>query len=242
MNAAIEPPPQRAGLGCVGTGCVTLVCLLIFLVIAFVGGGYWALHHLQKKYSGTAPLSFANITSSESTISPDPSNVTSQTVPSSDTTLTPEVPRETAAAIRARWRAFEKAADRHEKARVELSADDINTLIQNDPKLRGKAAVTIENNVARVRVSIPLGGVFMMDGRYLNGEATVQSAADGNPQNAQISNIILADQAVPNHVLDQRLFGWSPIRGYINDWLGDKDVGYFSIQNNRVIGETRGSR
>lgn len=240
MSDQTEHPRPGTGLGCFGVGCVTILCLLVFLVVAFVGGGYWALHHLQQTYSASAPIAFANITSSDSGISPEqsiglPGQPPAESAPSVE-------PREPVKVVQARWRAFEKAADRHQKARIELTANDINTLIENDPKLRGKAAVSIHDNVGRVQVSIPLDGVLMMNGRYLNGEATIESPPEGNPDNARISNIILANQAVPDDILDRRLFGWSSIRGYMKDWLGDKEVTYFRIQNNRVIGETRGSR
>ncbi|MFN2509554.1 MAG: hypothetical protein ABR589_12380, partial [Chthoniobacterales bacterium] len=123
---------------------------------------------------------------------------------------------------------------------IELTAPEINTLFENDPELRGKAVVSIRDNAARVRVSIPMGKVFMMQGRYLNGEATVESSPDGDPAKARISNIILGSQAVPDAALDQRLFGWASIRSYINDWLQEKEIATFRIENDRVIGETRG--
>lgn len=245
MSTPVERPRPGTGIGCFGTGCVTLICLLVFLVIAFVGGGYWAWHHVQKTYSASEPIAFANATSSDSTISVEQSTALRQETPGDGGVATAAAqiePRESAKAVQARWRAFENAADHHEKARIELSATDINTLIENDPKLRGKAAVSIHDNVGRVQVSIPLDGVLMMNGRYLNGEATIESPPDGNPDRTRISNIILAKQAVSDDMLDRRLFGSSSIRGYMKDWLNDKEVTYFRIENNRVIGETRGSR
>ncbi len=100
----------------------------------------------------------------------------------------------------------------------------------------------MENNAARVRVSVPLDGMFMMDGRYLNGEATVEPSADGDPRKARISNVVMGNQAVPESVLDRRLFGWSSIRGLMTDWLDEHNVTLLTIQDDRVIGETGGTR
>lgn len=242
MTNGIEAPRRGSGIGCFGKGCGAFLGLLLFLTIAFVGGGYWALRHLQNTYSSTEPLTFANVASSDSSLPEVDEGAPAEpgaapVIEEQGQTIVPAEPvsvRE----VQARWRAFEKAADRHQPAHIELSAAEINALIDNDPKLRGKAAVTINHNVARVRVSVPLDGVFMMNGRYLNGEATVEPSPDGDPTHARITNIILANQAVADSALDRRLFGWSSIRGYMTDWLDDKDIRYFTIQDNRVIGES----
>ncbi|MCA1595549.1 MAG: hypothetical protein LC772_03870, partial [Chloroflexi bacterium] len=144
------------------------------------------------------------------------------------------------APISARWEAFERAAKRGQNASITLSAADINALIASQSHLRGRAFVTIQNNIGHVRVSIPLKDVVLMKGRYLNGEATVQASPDGDPAKAQITNVILANQAVPEGVLDRRLFGWSSMRGMMQDWLNDENIAVFKIENDRVIAETRG--
>lgn len=242
MNTGTELPRRGTGAGCFGKSCLVFLGLLVFLGVAFVGGGFWALRHLQKTYSSEEPLAFANITSAEPALDAGPETAAAPNAVQIDSEREVSGPPASAAQVRARWRAFERAADRHEKARVELTADDINTLLENDPKLRGKAAVSIQNNVARVRVSVPLGELFMMNGRYLNGEATVEPSPDGKPENARISNIILGSQAVPDDMLDRRMFGWTSIRGYMTEWLSDNEIAYFNIENNRVVGETRGNR
>ena len=239
-----EPPRPGTGAGCFGKSCLVFLALFVFLGIAFIGGGFWALRHIQKTYSATEPLSFGNVTSLEPelAVAEDAGPIAVDT-PELEPVRRPTVaPRESIRELQARWREFERAAEQREKARVELTANDINRLIENDPKLRGKAAVSIQDNVARLRVSVPLDEVFMMNGRYLNAEATIEPSADGNPENARFSNIILGNQAVPESVLDQRMFGMNSIRGYMTEWLHDNEVSYFGIRNNRVIGETSGGR
>ncbi|MBA2742734.1 MAG: hypothetical protein H0U43_00200 [Chthoniobacterales bacterium] len=251
MNEPIPaPPPPRSG--CLAKGCMTLVVLLLFLGVAFIGGGYWALRHLQNTYSDTKPLTFGNVTSDEPVAVQEPTQTAApatagEPTPASEPLSIQPRPRPNQAAepygdVRARWQAFEKAGKRGQPANIELTANDINTLIAGAPKLSGKAFVTVAYNSARVRVSVPLDNVFMMKGRYLNGEATVESSPDGDPHKARISNVVLGSQAVPDSVLDRRMFGWSSIRGLMTDWLDQTHVSSFAIQNDRVIGATGGGR
>ena len=238
------PPPEPRGSGCFAKACLTFVCLFVLLAVAFIGGGFWAFRHLQNTYSATQPLTFGNFTSSESTVPGGDRNdsAAGEEPLTGDQQEQPVDTPESIETVRSRWRAFEKAAKHNQPARVDLTADDINTLIAGDRKLRGKAFVSIANNAARVKVSVPLDKVFMMKGRYLNGEATVEPAPDGDPRHALISNVVLANQSVPDAMLDTRLFGWSSIRGAMTDWLDDNNIAYFTIQNDHVVGATRGGR
>jgi len=138
-----------------------------------------------------------------------------------------------------RWKAFEKAARRGEKARIELTASDINALLADGKNTRGKASVSVQNNVGHVTVSVPLDKVMFMNGRYVNGQATVQASPDGDPAKGQISNVTIGNQSVPDDFIDRRIFGWSTIRGYIMEWLDDENIASFRIENNRAIAETR---
>src|SRR5439155_22458964 len=105
-------------------------------------------------------------------------------------------------AVRARWDAFDPA-NRNEQAvsspvpqpssvpegtpvpavtpasanRIELTANDVNQLIARGRHTRGKAFVSIDNDVARVQVSIPLEKAGFR-GRFLNGEFAVRASPD----------------------------------------------------------------
>ncbi|MDQ2918670.1 MAG: hypothetical protein M3R10_02190 [Verrucomicrobiota bacterium] len=230
------PVPPNAGSGCCGMGCATLLALIAFFAIAFVGGGVWAIHHYKNKYTSPEPMKLPEVSSSE-----ESSAAESSTSPS-----TPAAPNSTAATpvpvkrLSADWKAFEKAGKRNEKAQIALTAAQINSLLQNDKNTSGRAYVTIENNVARVRLSIPLKNVPMMKGRYLNGEGTVKASADGDPGKAEITNIVLSGETVPDSVLDQRILGMKSLRSAIGDWLDKQNIESFRIENNTVISETRG--
>ena len=159
----IEPPPHQGGLGCFAKGCLILLVFGILLCLAFVAGTYYAARFLRTEYFSTEhePLPFSHASVEEEN------------------------------AVRARWNAFEKAARAHEPARIELSADDLNALIATDPRLRADAYVTIEDNTARLQVSIPIGKSWWMPGRYINAQGSVQSAQSGKPEDAQVTRIIV---------------------------------------------------
>jgi hypothetical protein len=208
------------------------VGLFILLMAALTLGATWGIHYLRQTYSETQAM--------ELRTPGTPAVDEAQPPPAAG--LQDDPPAEQLREVQMRWDRFESAARRQEKTRVELTAAEINMLIQGDRELRGKAVVSIENNIGRVRLSIPLNEMFMMEGRYLNGEATIEASADGDPAKARITNIVLADQPVPDAILDRRIFGWLPIRMLINQWLQEHDVATFSIQDGKVIGETRGTR
>jgi hypothetical protein len=222
--------------GCLsGRSCLILIGLSTLLFAALTAGALWGIHYLRQRYSATERVALPSATESapiEAAPADQPASPMPRAIPPS-----PERLRE----LQARWDTFERAAVRGQNARIELSAGEINALIEGDSQLRGKAFVAIENNIGRVRVSIPLDEFFMLGGRFLNGEATIEPAEDGDPAKAKITNVMLANQSVPDNILDRRVFGWLPIRTLINQWLEEHNIATFSIRDDRVIGETRGS-
>jgi hypothetical protein len=229
MNT-VNPPPQEKGMGCVGKGCLLGVGLVLFLAIAFVGGSYWAVHHLRQTYSASEPLALPEVSESELVASEG------TTAPGAPATVPPApvVP------LQKRWKTFEKAKNHNEDANIILTAGEINALLSANPKTRGKGFVSIENNVGHIRVSIPLDKVFLMGGRYLNGEATVEASPDGNLAGGRITNIVLNNQPVPDSVLDRRLFGWSSMRMEIEKWLRAERITSVRIEDNRVFAVKQG--
>lgn len=243
MNTEVPPPQQARGMGCFGKGCLSFVALVLFLAIAFVAGGIWAVHHLRDTYSSTEPQELPDevATSGSASAQTDATPGVTAVVPSTVApTIAPTVDATPLPRTATSWKEFQKAGHRHEKARIELTASDINGLLQESSNTRGKASVSIEGDVGHVHVSIPLDKIYMMQGRYLNGEATVRSSPDGDPAKAQISEIKFGNESVPNDFIDRRVFGWSSVRDYVTKWLNDQDIVVFRIENGRVVGETRG--
>ncbi|HJT44735.1 MAG TPA: hypothetical protein VJ721_00555 [Chthoniobacterales bacterium] len=211
MNGSswIEPPPQQRGLGCLAKGCLILFVFGILLCLAFVAGTYYAAKFVRTEYF-----------SSEHTL-----------LPISHASVEEEN------AIRARWNSFDKAARAHEPARIELSADDINALIATDPKVRGDAYVSIEDNTARLQVSIPIGRNWWMPGRYLNAQCSVQSAPSGKPEDARITSIIVNGRPVGEEFLRWQYGAWS-FKRYVDAWTGETNLKTFEISGGKVILET----
>ena len=224
MTSWIEPPPKQKGMGCLGKGCLLIVAFLVLLVVAFVIGFY----------VGTKPREIPQVQTSE-----DEQN-----------------------AVRARWDEFE-AANRNEQVmsspvplsaapdgtpvpdatpaspnRIELTANDINQLIARGRHTRGKAFVSIDNDVARVQVTIPLEKAGFR-GRYLNGEFAVRAPPDHNPRSLQITQMSLT--GVPNGVVNT-LLGAHSVRSYVDEFASEHGITTFTIENNKVILETNGGQ
>ncbi len=215
-------------MGCLGKGCLLIIVFLLLLVIAFVIGFY----------VGTKPREVPQVQTSE-----DEQN-----------------------AVRARWDEFE-AAGRNEQVispvssptpdvtpapeatpvpdatpvspnRIELTANDINQLIARGRNTRGKAFVSIDKDVARVQISIPLEKVGFR-GRSLNGEFAVRAPPDRNPRNLQITQMSMT--GVPDGVLNS-LLGSHSIHSYVDEFASEHGITTFTIENNKVILETNAGR
>ena len=228
MTSWIEPPPKQKKMGCLGKGCLLIAIFLILLGAAFVIGFY----------VGTKPKEIPEVQTSE-----DEQN-----------------------AVRARWQEFEATSRNEQVVtsappqdsptpdvtpaleaaptpsatpsanRIELTANDINQLIAQSRKTRGKAFVSIDNDVAHVQVTIPLEKVGFR-GRFLNGEFAVRASPDHNPRNLQITQGSLT--GVPDGVLNS-LLGAHSIHGYVDEFASKHGITSFTIENNKVILETSG--
>jgi hypothetical protein len=208
----IEPPPPQKGMGCFAKGCLILIAFFVLLAIAFVGGTYLAMRYFRSEY-------FAS---------------TQSQLPR------PEASEQGQAAARARWDAFERAARAHQPARIELTADDLNALIASEPELRGRAHVSIDENIGHLRVTMPLDSVKWLRGHFLNAECIVQSGASGNPVEARITGIIVNGRPVGDEVVRWQYRSWS-LHRYISDWSNDNNLERFEIGNGKVVLQTKGA-
>ena len=221
MPSWIEPPPKQRRTGCLGKGCVTLVVFLILLAVAFFIGGYVGVRYVV---TSTTPKEIPHIETTEADqaavkqrwedFKAAPRTVAPETVTPADGTTPETAPTPTPATNR-----------------IELSAADINQLIAGSRKLTGKAFVSIENNVARVQVSVPLEKAGFR-GRFLNGELEVRAAPDRNPRNVQITEVSLG--GVSDKVLNA-LLGFRSLRSYSDQYATEYDIKTFAIEDNKVI-------
>ncbi len=245
-GVAIPPAASEPRKGCLGKGCLSFFALVVLFAVALVGGGTWALLHFRDTYSATEPLVAADAAGNS-----EPRLSLRQTTPSVPPpepvapTATPAPPSRRVAdgrPVEARWKAFEKAGKRGQPAHIELTAAEINALVNNSPKLRGMAYVAVENNEARLQFSVPLDRILMMEGRYLNGAATLAASPDGDPRKVRVSNIVVGNSAVADSVMDQGWFGGASVRYWMNRWLDEQSITRLEVRDNVVIGETAGGQ
>jgi hypothetical protein len=213
-------------MGCLGKGCLLIVVFLILLAVAFFIGGWAGIRYV----------------------------VTSKKPREMPQVQTSETEQE---AVRTRWEEFESASRNEQPLsppapdvspapgmtpaapnRIELTANDINQLIARGRKTRGKAFVSIDNNIARVQVSVPLEKVGFR-GRYLNGEFAVSAPPDRNPRNLHITQVSLT--GVPEGVLNA-LLGARSLHTYVDEFASEHGIATFTIENNKVVLETNGGR
>lgn len=211
MSAWIEPPPPQQGMGCFAKGCLILIAFCILLGLAFAGGTFYAVRYLRSNYFPTTRVQLPATTSTE----------------------------EEQQLARANWKIFENAARAHAPARIEMTAQELNALIASEPKSRGKAYVSIDNNVGHVQVSIPLNASRWLRDHYANAECTVTSASGGSPAHARITNVVVNGHAVDEAALTWR-YPWS-LRGFLSNWTEENNLKTFEIRDGKVILETKGS-
>jgi hypothetical protein len=223
MPTWIEPPPKQRRSGCLGKGCMMLVIFILLLAGAFFIGGYVGVRYVV---TSTQPKEIPQIQTTESDQE----------------------------AVRSRWEEFKvwprqtpvaatppadgttaEVTPSPTTNRIELTGADINQLIAGSRKLNGKAYVSIENNVARVQVSVPLEKVGFR-GRFLNGEFQVRSSPDKNPRNIEITEVSMG--GVSEKVLNS-LLGFRSLRSYADQYANEYDITSFAIEDNKVIIENR---
>jgi hypothetical protein len=221
----IEPPPRTKRNGCLGKGCMMIVVFLVLLAVAFFVGGYVGVRYVV---TSKEPKQIPQIETTEADQQAarakweqfkagPPSVAVPEPVPG--TTTTEVAPAATPG-----------------PNRIELTASEINQLIAGSRKLNGKAFVTIDNNVARVQVSVPLEKVGLR-GRYLNGELQVRSAPDRNPRNIEITEVSLGGMS--EKILNS-LLGFRSLRSYADQYATEYDITSFAIEDNKVIIESSG--
>jgi hypothetical protein len=203
-----------------GKGCMMLVIFILLLAGAFFIGGYFGVRYV--------------VTSTEP-----------REIPPVETTEAEQQ------AVRERWEYFKEAARTAPAPapvpannppaegatptppgnRIVLTASDINQLIAGSRKTRGKAFVSIENNVAQIQVSIPLEKAGFK-GRFLNGTFQVRAAADGNPRNLEVTEVSMG--GVSDKVLNA-LLGFRSVRDYADQYASEYGVTSVTIEDNKAI-------
>ena len=221
MNTWVEPPPRRQGFGCFARGCLILLVFAIVLAIACFAGMYWGfqrhsaivhgIYWLAKTHSiAEAPIPVPEFNASENQIQ----------------------------SIRERWEDFEQKTRAGQPAEIELTADDINTLIVTNRDIRGKVFVSIDGSQVRLQASIPFGELIGRRGYYFNGEITVEFKDAESLENPQLNRLIVNGEQVPSDLLDWK-YRSRRLRDYVADYRNDLNVGSIAVRDGKVILRSR---
>ena len=153
---------RRGGMNCFAVGCIVVLVLILLGVALAVGLGYFTYNQVR------------NVTSSEPTAIPsfDGGDAMYQDV-------TKKID------------AFQQAAQANQPARLELSGDEINTLITHSPNYGGnfKAFVSLHGDSAKLQVSMPTSAlpINVLPGRYLNAEAEFTPDFDSSSRHLNVT-------------------------------------------------------
>jgi len=221
MNTWVEAPPRRRGLGCFARGCLILLVFASVLAIACFAGVYWGfqrhsaivhgIYWLAKTHSiAEAPVSLPEFSASENQIQ----------------------------SVRERCQDFEQKTRAGQPAEIELTADDINTLIVTSRDARGKVFVAIEGNQLRLQMSVPFGELIGWRGYYFNGDITIEFNGAESLENRQFNRIVVNGKQVPSDLLKWK-YRSRRLQGYLDDYRNLHGIGTVEVRDGKMILRSR---
>jgi hypothetical protein len=221
MNTWVEAPPRRKGMGCFARGCLIVLVFAIVLAIACFAGMYWGLHRHSALFYGSYWLAKTRSIAQAPTPVPEFS-VSDQQIQS----------------FRERWQDFEQKTRAGQPAEVELSSDDVNSLIATSEDLRGKVFASVETNQLRLQASVPIGGFLGRPGYYFNGDVIIVLNGAQPLDNPQFSRITINGEQVPSDFLNWK-YRSRHLREYLADQRNAYDIGTMEIRDGKVILRSR---
>jgi hypothetical protein len=220
MNGWVEAPPPRKGLGCFARGCLILVVLSIVLAVACLAGLYWGFQRHSAIVHGIYWLTKTH-------------SIAEAPAPVPEFTASEEQTQE----VQERWRDFEQKIQVGQQAEIELTADDLNSLIAAHFDARWKAFVSIEDNRLRLQTSVPLGEFLGRSG-YFNGDITIQLNGAQSLEHPQFDRIIVNNEPVPKDFLNWK-YRSKRLREYLAEYRQDYDVGTIEIRDGKFVLRSR---
>ena len=174
----MAPEPERKRRGCLfSCGCALFVLFVLVVIASFAA--YFGYSSVMSNLSSDQPVAL-----------PAP-------------TLSPEAQQD----LNGRLGAFQTALNNGAApATLELSADELNTLLRTHPQAQPFGQwvyFNIENDQLKGQMSIPGDQTPLpgMGGRYFNGEAAFAVTVANGRLDVQLSNVTLNGQPVPDEAL-----------------------------------------
>jgi hypothetical protein len=221
MNGWVDAPPPRKGLGCFARGCLILVVFAIVLAIACFAGMYWGFQRNSAVVHGMYWLAKTHA-------------IAGAPVPIPEfTALDAQIQ-----SVHERCEDFEQKARAGQPADLELTADDINTLITTNQDTRGKVFVSIDGDRLRCQASVPLGEFIGRSGYYFNGDITVELKGAESLEDPQLNRIFVNSEPVPGGLLNWK-YRSKRLREYLADYRNQSGVGTIEIRDGKLILRSR---
>jgi len=220
MNGWVDAPPPKRGMGCFARGCLILVVFAIVLAVACLAGLYWgfqrhsaivhSVYWLAKTHSiAEAPAPVPEFAASGEQIQ----------------------------GVQERWQDFQQKIRANQAAEIELTGDDINSLIAMSRAARWKVFVSIEDNRLRLQTSVPLGEFFGRSG-YFNGDTTIQLNGAESLEHPQLDQIIVNNQPVPKDILNWKYHS-KRLGNYLAEFRNSSDINAIEIRDGKLILRSR---
>src|SRR5579875_2829524 len=173
-----EPPRQR---GCFFYGCIIAAILALLLLIA-VGVGFFFVYRLFERvveqYTATAPRELPRV----------------------------EMSVGQCRTLRERVDAFRAAIKEGRPTEpLVLWSDDLNALIEENPDLKGRVYVTIDQDKLKGQVSIPMDrfpSFGLTRGRYLNGEGEFKISLEDGVLIVTLESLLVNGNTLPDELMN----------------------------------------
>jgi hypothetical protein len=192
MSISTAPPPappKKRGLGCFGCGCLILA-LLVILFLSLVGGSCYFGYQKVVGITSTTPSAIPSFDGGD-----DVYNAAQQKVS-----------------------AFGHDVVNHQATTIELSADEINTLIARNPDLIQPPPhlfVTLVDDRAQVQGSIPTDALTQgfLKGRYVNFDAAFGLSFNSDTKGLDLTlhHLQIDNQTMPQNLLPTLQAEFTPL-------------------------------
>jgi len=220
MNGWVDAPPPKRGMGCFARGCLILVVFAIVLAVACLAGLYWGFQRHSAVVHGIYWL--AKTHSIAEAPAPVPEFAASG---------------EQIQGVQERWQDFQQKIRANQAAEIELTGDDINSLIAMSRDARWKVFVSIEDNRLRLQTSVPLGEFFGRSG-YFNGDTTIQLNGAESLEDPQLDQIIVNNQPVPKDILTWKYHS-KRLGDYLAEFRNNSNINAIEIRDGKLILRSR---